>query len=176
MRSRRLVQIRRIREWLALSAAIALIPWTIYLGLTLPQSYTAQHWQATWVGFDVLLLAFMTATAVLGFARHHLLTLFAFTTGVLLVCDAWFDVLTAKRGDFAVSVLIAALGELPLAAVLIGGTLRIARLQVFPSRRVWWPVPRRRRTRIVIHTANLSRSSGLRSPSTSSPDASPNTE
>jgi len=43
MRSRRLVQIRRIREWLALSAAIALIPWTIYLGLTLPQSYTAQH-------------------------------------------------------------------------------------------------------------------------------------
>jgi hypothetical protein len=53
----------------------------------------------------------MIATAVLGFAHHHLLTLFAFATGVLLVCDAWFDVLTAKRGDFAVSVLTAALGE-----------------------------------------------------------------
>ncbi len=145
MRSRRLVQIRRIREWLALSAAIALIPWTIYLGLTLPQSYTAQHWQATWVGFDVLLLAFMIATVVLGFARHHLLTLFAFATGVLLVCDAWFDVLTARRGDLAVSVLIAALGELPLAAVLIGGSLRIARLQVPPIGRAWWPFPRRRR-------------------------------
>jgi hypothetical protein len=145
MRSRRLVQIRRIREWLALSAAIALIPWTIYLGLTLPQSYTAQHWQATWVGFDVLLLAFMIATAVLGFVRHHLLTLFAFSTGVLLVCDAWFDMLTAKRGDFAVSVLTAALGELPLAVVLIGGSLRIARLQRRPIGRARWPFPRRRR-------------------------------
>jgi hypothetical protein len=141
VRSQRLVKIRRIREWLALSAAIALIPWTIYLGLTLPQSYTAQHWQATWVGFDVLLLAFMIATAVLGFAQHHLLTLFAFATGVLLVCDSWFDVLTAKRGDFAVSVLTAALGELPLAAFLIVGTLRIARLQVPPFSRAWWPFP-----------------------------------
>jgi uncharacterized membrane protein len=83
-----LIKVRRIREWLALSAALALIPWTIYLGLTLPPSYTAQHWQATWVGFDVLLLAFMIATAVLGFAHHHLLTLFAFATGILLVCDA----------------------------------------------------------------------------------------
>ena len=78
------VKIRRIRGWLALCAAIALIPWTIYLGLTLPQSYSAQHWQATWVGFDVLLLVFMFVTAVLGFTHHRLLTLFAFTTGVLL--------------------------------------------------------------------------------------------
>jgi hypothetical protein len=138
------MQIRRMREWLALSAAIALIPWTIYLGLTLPQNYTAQHWQATWVGFDILLLAFMIATAMLGFIRHHLLTLFAFSTGVLLVCDAWFDVLTAKRGDFAVSVLTAALGELPLAVVLIGGSLRIARLQGHSIGRARWPFPRRR--------------------------------
>jgi hypothetical protein len=144
IRSRRSVKIRRIRAWLALSAAIALIPWTIYLALTLPQSYAAQHWEATWVGFDVLLLVFMIATAVLGFARHHLLTLFAFATGVLLVCDAWFDIMTARRGDVAVSVLTAALGELPLAAVLIGGTLRILRLQGPPSSRAWWPFRRRR--------------------------------
>jgi hypothetical protein len=154
MRSRRLVQIRRIREWVALSAAIALIPWTIFLGLTLPQSYTAQHWQLTWVGFDVLLLVFMMATAVLGFTHHHLLTLFAFTTGVLLVCDAWFDVLTARRGDFVIAVLTAALGELPLAAVLIVGTLRIVRLQGPPFSRAWWPFAlRRRRVRISTSPA-----------------------
>src|ERR1700761_9529758 len=145
MRSRRLVQIRRMREWLALSAAIALIPWTVYLALTLPQSYSAQHWQLTWVGFDVLLLAFMLATAVLGFTHHPLLTLFAFATGVLLVCDAWFDVLTARRGDFAVSVLTAVLRELPLAMALIIGPLRIARLQVSPSSRPWWPFPHQTR-------------------------------
>ena len=39
MRSRRVIQIRRTRGWLALCAAIALIPWTVYLGLTLPQRY-----------------------------------------------------------------------------------------------------------------------------------------
>lgn len=132
MRSRRVIQIRRTREWLALCAGIALIPWTVYLGFTLPQSYSAQHWQLTWVGFDILLLAFMITTAVLGFVGHQLLTLFAFTTGVLLVCDAWFDVLTAKRGDFVVSILTAVLGELPIAAVLIFGTIRIARLQGSP--------------------------------------------
>jgi hypothetical protein len=169
VRSRRLIQIQRIREWLALSAAIALIPWTIYLGLTLPQSYTAQHWQATWVGFDVLLLAFMIATAVLGFVHHHLLTLFAFATGVLLVCDSWFDVLTAKRGDFVVSVLTAALGELPLAAVLIGGTLRIARLQVPPFSKAWWPFRGRRRVvgsrpRLSARSDRRTRAASLASP------------
>jgi hypothetical protein len=146
MRSRRSVQIRRIRNWLTLCAAITLIPWTIYLGLTLPQNYNAQHWQVTWVGFDVLLLAFMATTAVLGLTRHHLMTLFAFATGVLLLCDAWFDVVTAKRGDFAVSVLTAMLAEVPLAVALIIGSLRIVRLQVSPSSRPWWPLPQRRRT------------------------------
>ncbi len=156
MRSRRVLQIRRIREWMALCAAIALIPWTIFLGLTLPQSYTAQHWQLTWVGFDVLLLVFMMTTAVLGLTHHHLLTLFAFTTGVLLVCDAWFDVLTARRGDFAVAVLTAALGELPLASVLIVGTLRIVRLQGPPFRRAWWPFASRRR-RVAVSTSAATR-------------------
>jgi len=135
IRSRRSIEIRRLRSWLTLSAAIALIPWIVYLGYTLPQNYVAQNWRATWVGFDVLLLVFMTATAVFGFLRHQLLTLFAFTTGVLLVCDAWFDVMTARRGDMFVSVVTAAFGELPLAAVLIGGTLRIVRLQVPPFSR-----------------------------------------
>jgi hypothetical protein len=144
MRSRRLIQVRRIREWLALTAAIALIPWTIYLGLTLPQSYTAQHWPATWVGFDLLLLAFMIVTATLGFIRHHWLAIFAFATGVLLLCDAWFDMMTAKRGDFAMSLATALFGELPLAIVLIVGSLRIASLQVRPRRRVKWPLPLRR--------------------------------
>ena len=70
----------------------------------------------------------MIATAVLGFLHHRFLTLVAFTTGVLLVCDAWFDIMTARRGDVVTSVLSAAIVELPLATILIGGTLRIVRL------------------------------------------------
>jgi hypothetical protein len=33
------MEIRRIRSWLSLSAAIVLIPWIIYLALTLPANY-----------------------------------------------------------------------------------------------------------------------------------------
>jgi hypothetical protein len=155
MRPRRVVQIRRIKEWLALTAAIALIPWTIYLGLTLPQNYTAQHWPATWVGFDLLLLAFMIVTATLGFIRHHWLAIFAFATGVLLLCDAWFDVMTAKRGDFALSLATALFLELPLAIVLIGGSLRIASLQVRPLGRMKWPAPWRRAGRSSRRSTRL---------------------
>jgi hypothetical protein len=122
------MEIRRIRSWLALSASVVLIPWIVYLASTLPQNYVAQHWRVAWVGFDILLLTFMIATAVLGFLRHNWLTLVAFTTGVLLVCDAWFDVVTARRGDIVFSVLSAAIVELPLATILIGGSLRIVRL------------------------------------------------
>jgi hypothetical protein len=120
--------IRNARQWLSAAAAIALIPWIVYLVLTLPANYAAHNWRATWVGFDNLLLMFMIATAVLGFLHRHLLTLAAFTTGVLLICDAWFDIMTAGPQDMLASVLTAVLGELPLAAILIGGTLRIVRL------------------------------------------------
>jgi hypothetical protein len=39
-------------------------------------------------------------------------------SATLLLCDAWFDVLTASTGgDLEVAILLAALGELPLALV-----------------------------------------------------------
>jgi hypothetical protein len=98
------------------------------------------------VGFDILLLVFMAATAVLGLLRRQLLVLAAFTTGVLLVCDAWFDVMTAAPTDMWLSVLTAALGELPLAVILITGALRIlrltaARLYVLDPGMPLWRIP-----------------------------------
>jgi len=122
------VRMRRVRLVLMAGAIVGLIPWIVYLSITLPDSYIANNWTATWVGFDILLLLFMASTAVLGLLRRQLLILAAFTTGVLLVCDAWFDVMTAAPADRWLSVLTATLGELPLAAVLITGALRILRL------------------------------------------------
>jgi len=122
------VRIRRVRRALMAGAIVGLIPWIVYLSITLPDRYIANNWIATWVGFDTLLLLFMASTAVLGLLRRQLLILTGFTTGVLLVCDAWFDVMTAAPADRWLSVLTATLGELPLAAVLITGALRILRL------------------------------------------------
>jgi hypothetical protein len=111
-----------------IGAIVGLIPWTVYLAITLPDKYIAHNWPATWVGFDVLILVFMAVTAVLGLLRRQLLILTAFTTGTLLICDAWFDVMTAAPTDRWLSVLTAVMGELPLAIVLITGALRILRL------------------------------------------------
>jgi hypothetical protein len=123
-----LQRIRRIRLVLMFSGVAGLIPWTTYLALTLPERYVTYNWPATWVGFDILLWIFMGATFVLGLLRRQLVMMAAFTTGVLLCCDAWFDVMTAAPADRWLSVLTAVLVELPLAALLITGALRIMRL------------------------------------------------
>jgi hypothetical protein len=129
-------RMRRNRVTLMTGGAIALIPWIFYLGLSLPANYVAHNWPATWIGFDCLLIAFMTATAVLGWLRRQLVLLPAFTTGVLLICDAWFDILTAGPGQIWISVLTAAL--VPLAVLLITGAVRILRLT---ATRLWFLDP-----------------------------------
>ena len=131
-------RMRRNRLTLMVGGAIALIPWTIYLALTLPENYVAHNWPATWIGFDCVLIAFMAVTAVLGWLRRQLVLLAAFTTGVLLICDAWFDIMTAGPGQVWLSVLTAALGNLPLAVVMITGAVRIIRIT---ATRLWFLDP-----------------------------------
>ena len=119
---------RELRILLLVVSSVALVPWIAYLAVTLPPRYVAHNWDVTWVGFDVLLLVMMVATAVLGYLRRQMLVLTAFATGVLLICDAWFDVLTAHGDDQVWSVVTALVVELPLAAVLIAGSMQILRL------------------------------------------------
>ncbi|WP_287003610.1 hypothetical protein, partial [Gordonia sp. UBA7860] len=101
-------RIRRVRIGVMATGAIALIPWIVFLGLTLPVDYVAHNWSVTWIGFDVLLVAMMAATAVLALLRRQLLVLAGFTTGILLICDAWFDIMTAAPDDRWVSLRVTA--------------------------------------------------------------------
>jgi hypothetical protein len=127
-------RIRRIRLSVMIGSSIAMIPWLAYLYVTLPDRYVAHNWTVTWVGFDILLVVFMLATAVLGYLRRQLLMLAAFTSGVLLICDAWFDLMTAGPKDLWLSVSTALLIEVPLAVFMITGALRIVRLTMM---RLW---------------------------------------
>lgn len=129
-----LARVRRIRLSLMTGGSIAMIPWLGYLSVTLPANYVAHNWTLTWIGFDVLLLAFMVATATLGYLRRQVLIPAAFTTGVLLICDAWFDLMTAGPKDVWLSVTTALLIELPLAAFMIFSALRLMRLTM---KRLW---------------------------------------
>ena len=113
-------------------SAVVLVPWIIYLAFTLPRVYVTHHWNQAWVGFDVLLLALILATAVLGYLRRQLVMLTSFATGVMLICDAWFDWMTSNRADTYWATVTALFVELPLAALLIVQACRL--LQVVPVR------------------------------------------
>lgn len=129
-----LARLRRIRLGLMIGGSIAMVPWLAYLSATLPENYVAHNWQVTWVGFDMLLMVFMVATAVCAYLRRQVVLFAAFTSGVLLICDAWFDLMTAGPRDLWLSLTTALLIELPVALLLISGALRILRLTMM---RLW---------------------------------------
>jgi hypothetical protein len=61
--------VRRIApRWVApvfAAGALVLVPWVVYLGFKLPERSTDQHYNLSWVGFDLLLLFAMSRTALL---------------------------------------------------------------------------------------------------------------
>ncbi|WP_405539327.1 hypothetical protein OG787_45465 [Streptomyces sp. NBC_00075] len=100
--------------------AVGLVPWTVLLALTLPSDYQVHEWRATWVGFDVLLVAAMASTVHFGWRRRRAVVASAIATAVLLVCDAWFDVsLAFGTPDIWLSGALAVFVELPMAVFLI---------------------------------------------------------
>ena len=132
-----LERVRRLRLGLMICGSVGLIPWIVFLSVSLPTTYVAQNWSATGVGFDALLVTLLATTAILGWQRRQLLLLTAFATGMLLICDAWFDTMTAQPGDRWLSIATAIFGELPLAAILIVGALRPAPVPWPRCRRRW---------------------------------------
>ena len=94
----------------------ALVPWTAYLAATLPRRHVVHHWDLAWVGFDVGLIVMLTATGAALLTGHSIGRLLTPVIATLLICDAWFDVVTAAPGERAFSIALAFLVELPLAA------------------------------------------------------------
>jgi hypothetical protein len=100
-------------------AAFFMIPWTVFLGYTLPRRYDAKHWSLLWIGFDVILCAVLVTFAWLTWKRRQLMLVTAIIAGTLLFCDAWFDVITSwGNRDHWVTVATALFAELPLAAFM----------------------------------------------------------
>jgi hypothetical protein len=109
-------------------SALVLVPWVAFLIFTLPGNYTANHWKVAWAGFDLGLATAMVATAVAVGRRSPFAEVAAAVTGTLLVCDAWFDVLTARTGGEVIQAgLEAVLIELPLAALCFWIATNLAR-------------------------------------------------
>jgi hypothetical protein len=129
-------QRRRHRFTIACAvASLALVPWLAVLAFTLPHRYVAARWSATWVGFDLVLIACLATTAWLASRRRQALVLALIVTGTLLLCDAWFDVMTASTTvDVATSAAAAAIVELPSAALLFTLAHRLLMVSIHLSR------------------------------------------
>ncbi len=119
---------RRLRVGLAATAAVLLVPWTIYLAVSLPGEHQVRAWGPLWVGFDGIELLLLALTFWLSAQRRVLGLLAAFATGVVLLCDAWFDLLTSAPGDLWQAVLAAVVVEIPLALILMAGAVRALRV------------------------------------------------
>jgi hypothetical protein len=108
-------------RWLAplmIVVALALGPWTLYLTYALPARHVTGHWDLAWIGFDVALLAAFAVTGWSAIRQSRWLIPAAAMTGTMLLCDAWFDIVTAQGGGERLeAILEACVAELPLAAI-----------------------------------------------------------
>jgi hypothetical protein len=111
----------RLPRWvprLLALVAVGLVPWTLWLTFSLPSSHVTDDYDLAWVGFDVALAAAFAATAWATLRVSRWLVPLAAVTGTMLVCDAWFDIVTSSGGgDRLQAILEAVFGELPLAAL-----------------------------------------------------------
>jgi hypothetical protein len=99
------------------AVAVALVPWTLWLTFSLPSRHTTEHYDLAWVGFDIGLAVAFAATAAAAVRWSAWLEPSAAVTGTLLLCDAWFDVVTTGGTGERAALIEACVAELPLAAV-----------------------------------------------------------
>jgi len=117
--------LRRSRyERLALAlvvVGVGLVPWTVYLVFTLPSRHVQdEFYDLAWAGFDVLLASMLVLTGIGLLRRRPWVQGVAASAATLLVCDAWFDVLSAHgAAERMRAILLAVLAELPTAAVCV---------------------------------------------------------
>ena len=122
---------RRVLIVACLAGVVLLSIWIGVLEVKLPRDYRAGGWRAAWVGFDIGLLLVFAATAWAAWRRRQILIGCLMVLATLLCCDAWFDItLDWGTRDFMVSVLSAAVIELPLAVVALIGARRLLRLTI----------------------------------------------
>jgi hypothetical protein len=103
-----------------LVCAAGLIPWTVFLGFSLPRKYGAGHWNLLWTGFDVVLLCVLGYAGWAAWFRRQILATTAIVAGTLLLCDAWFDIITSiGNSDEWISLLTGFGAEIPLAVFFL---------------------------------------------------------
>ena len=98
--------------------AMFMLPWLIFLSVTLPETSSGGAWRTVWVGFDAALVAAFAATVLTVWLRRQVALIALVVTATLLTCDAWFDVCLSWGTDEHWVSFATALVELPVAILL----------------------------------------------------------
>ena len=81
-----------------------------------PSEELATNWTTAWVGYDVLMAVAFAVTVVAARRRSPVAIAALAADAAILVCDGWFDTMTANGGmEMGVAVVSALAVELPLA-------------------------------------------------------------
>ncbi|MDO7869597.1 hypothetical protein [Nocardioides jiangxiensis] len=99
----------RALPWIYLTGGVALVPWALYLALTLPADYATDHYRGTWVVFDVGLAAALASVGWCAFRRSPAIIIALSVAAAMLFTDAWFDVSSARGADDHRQALLSAL-------------------------------------------------------------------
>ncbi len=140
--------------------ALFLLPWLVFLSLTLPEHSSGGAWRAAWVGFDVALVAAFVATVLSVWFRRQVALIALVITATLLTCDAWFDVCLSWGTDEHWGSVAAAIVELPVAILMATSAARLMRrsFTVIAQLRGHDPTPVPLWRQPMIHFASTRRS------------------
>ena len=112
--------------WLLLALGVFTLPWAANLAVDLPAKSEAAHYNTSWVGFDLLLCALLLRTGWSLLRHRAYVEVTAAMTAVVLLIDAWFDVMSASNSDdFITALSLALCVELPLAAFCLWVAARV---------------------------------------------------
>jgi len=125
---RRNARVRRLVLGVTIGGAALLVPWVVYLSLTLPRTQSGGAWRLVWVGFDIALAGALAFTGWLAWHRRQVVLVGLVVSATLVVTDAWFDVCLSwnspeQAGALASAVLI----EIPVALLLSRAALIVMR-------------------------------------------------
>lgn len=107
--------------------AVVMVPWTVYVAISLPRTYDTVGYDLSWAGFDVGLAIVLGLTGLGLYRRSEWTQAAAVSTATFLVIDAWFDITTAQAGPDRMAALLAAgVLEIPLALLCLLVAARLA--------------------------------------------------
>lgn len=116
---------------LALVCIVCMVPWIVYLALTIPQHSRAAHYDIAWIGFDCAMWAVLASLAVCAWRRSPAIGAVAAVAATMLCVDGWFDVTTSDgHGELVVSLIEALCVELPLALICVWVSVNAERVRL----------------------------------------------